>query len=92
MPGNCERLTDNLATYEAESARSPVPEGFRRDEFFCTVKGRNDDWLGVATALMDTSPQHGNATDMLKHVEWMNETHTRWDASKKCLKTCLDRP
>lgn len=72
MPGNCEHLADNPAIYEAESARSPVPDGFSRDEFFCTMKGRNDDWPGAATALMDTSPQHGNATDMPKHAEWRN--------------------
>ncbi len=71
LSNDCERLADNPAEYEVESARSPVPEGFQREEFLRTVKGRSDDWFEVATVLMDISPQHDNTTDMLKHAEWM---------------------
>ena len=65
------RLAENPATYEIESVRSAIPDGFSQDKFLGTVKGRSSEWLEVATTLIHISPQHDNTRDMLEHAAWI---------------------
>ena len=47
-----------------------LPESFRSEEFLAFVRGRGDDWLYVATTLMDRSETLPNRNDLIENVEW----------------------
>jgi len=47
-----------------------LPESFRGAEFLDFVRGRDDDWLYVATTLMDRSGTLPDRNDLIENVEW----------------------
>ena len=47
-----------------------LPESFRSEEFLDFVRDRDDDWLKVATTLMDRSEALPNRNDLIENVEW----------------------
>ena len=47
-----------------------LPESFRSGEFLDFVRDRDDDWLYVATTLMDRSEALPNRNDLIENVEW----------------------
>ena len=47
-----------------------LPESFRSDEFLDFVRGRDDEWLYMATLLMKRSKPIPNREDLLRNIEW----------------------
>ena len=47
-----------------------LPESFRSEEFLDFVRDKDDDWLYVATTLMDRSEALPNRNDLIENVEW----------------------
>ncbi len=75
------RLADHPASYEAESGEA-IPEQFRQDDFLNIVAGRNDQWLEVATTLIDMSPQHKSAESLADHVAWIKGAYPKEHTEK----------
>ena len=72
LAADCDILAKDPAAYGTESDL-PMPAGFRQDEFLRTVKGRDSEWLEVATTLIYISPQHDNAETVLDHAAWIKK-------------------
>ena len=47
-----------------------LPESFRSEEFLDFVRGRDDEWLYMATLLMKRSKPIPNREDLLRNIEW----------------------
>ncbi|MDE0091238.1 MAG: hypothetical protein OXP12_07825 [Thaumarchaeota archaeon] len=47
-----------------------LPESFRSEEFLDFVRGRDDEWLYMATTLMDRSEDIKKRANLIRNVEW----------------------
>ena len=70
------RLGEKPALYDAESAGT-LSERFRPAEFLETVRGRDNQWLEVATTLLDMRGQHNSPASLVDHVAWIKSMYPR---------------
>lgn len=70
------RLAEDPDAYKAES-EDHIPGRFRPDDFLDTVAGRDDEWLEVATTLIDLSPQHDSPDSLIEHVMWIKGAYPK---------------
>ena len=47
-----------------------LPKSFRSEEFLDFVKGKNDDWLEIATTLIKRSKPIPKRDNLIRNVEW----------------------
>lgn len=47
-----------------------LPESFRSEEFLDFVRGRDDEWLYMATTLMDRNEDIKKRDNLIRNVEW----------------------
>ena len=62
--------------YKIES-EGRIPGRFRSDDFLDTVAGHDDEWLEVATTLIDLSPQHDSLERLIEHVAWIKSAYPK---------------
>lgn len=70
------KLGEKPASYDAGSSVA-LPGRFRPAEFLETVAGRDDQWLEVATTLIDMRGQHGSPESLVDHVAWIKSMYPR---------------
>lgn len=70
------RLAEDLDAYKTES-EGRIPSRFRSDDFLDTVADRDDEWLEVATTLIDLSPQHDSPEKLIDHVAWIKNAYPK---------------
>lgn len=47
-----------------------LPDSFRSEEFLAFVKDRDDDWLYMATMLMDRNDEIKKRANLIRNLEW----------------------
>lgn len=75
LMGDYVRYTENHAGSSDSGVATAqivirLPESFRSGEFLDFVKGRDDDWLEMATTLMDRNEDIKKRDNLIRNVEW----------------------
>lgn len=70
------RLAEDSDAYKTES-KGRTSEGFRSDDFLDAVANRDEEWLEVATTLIDLSPQHDSPCKLIAHVKWIKDAYSK---------------
>ncbi len=75
MGDECWDLAENRDRYDG--ARPELPQEFRNDEFLDFVRGRSNDWLQIATTLLDMREYISKRDDLVENTESINMGITR---------------
>ena len=75
MGDECWDLAENRDRYDG--ARPELPQEFRNDEFLDFVRGRSNDWLQIATTLLDMREYISKRGDLVENTESINMGITR---------------
>ena len=75
MADECGDLAEDRDRYDR--ARPELPQEFRSGEFLDFVRGRSNDWLGIATTLLDMREYISKRDDLVENTESINMGITR---------------
>ena len=67
LAGDCYELAENPDEYA--SASEDLPSGFRQDEFMDLIRGKDNDWLEIASTLISKREDIPARRDLIDNTE-----------------------